>query len=64
MIKKARERVGKLYDLDRFEDVDERLTFIRHLLSNHTYSVRQRDREEPPEVGLYSSELPLHLACS
>ena len=50
MIKKARESVGKLYDLERFEDIDERLVYIRQLLANHTYSVRQHDREEPPEV--------------
>ena len=50
MIKKARELVGKLYDLERFEDIDERLVYIRHLLANHTHSVRQHDRDEPPEV--------------
>ena len=50
MIKKARESVGKLYDLERFEDIDERLIYIRQLLANHTYSVRQQDREESPEV--------------
>ena len=50
MIKKARKSVGKLYDLERFEDIDERLIYIRQLLANHTYSVRQQDREESPEV--------------
>lgn len=50
MIKKAREWVGKLYDLERFEDVDERLIYIRRLLADHTYSVRLGDREVPPEV--------------
>jgi len=50
MIKKARESVGKLYDLERFEDIDEQLVYIRQLLANHTYSVRRDDREEPPEV--------------
>ena len=42
--------MGKLYDLERFEDIDERLIYIRQLLANHTYSVRQQDREESPEV--------------
>lgn len=50
MIKKAREWVARLYDLERFEDVDERLLYIRRLLEDHTYSVRKSDREVPPEV--------------
>ena len=50
MIKKARESVGKLYDLEQIEDIDNQLVSIRQLLANHTYTVRQHDREEPPEV--------------
>lgn len=50
MIKKARDVVGSLYSLERFEDIDERLRHIRHLLADHTYSVRQGDRKDPPEV--------------
>ena len=42
--------VGTLYGLERYEDVNERLVYIRHLLADHTYSVRQGNREDPPEV--------------
>ena len=50
MIKKARDMVGTLYDLERYEDVNDRLVYIRHLLTDHSYSVRQDNREDPPEV--------------
>ena len=50
MIKKARKSVGKLYDLEQFEDINEQLIYIRQLLANHTYSVQQQDQEESPEV--------------
>jgi hypothetical protein len=53
MIKKAREWVGRLYKLERFEDNDERLIHIRHLLKDHTYSVRKLDREQLAEVCLH-----------
>ena len=45
MIKKAREWVGKLYGLERFEDVGEGLIYVHRLLADHAYSVRQSDRE-------------------
>jgi len=54
MIKKAREWVGRLYELERFDDNAERLVYIRHLLADHTYSVRKLDREQPPEVYSHS----------
>jgi hypothetical protein len=57
MMKKAREYVGTLYELERFEDKDERLIYIRHLLADHTYSVRRIDREEPPEVYSHFQEV-------
>ena len=57
MIKKAREWVAKLYGLERFEDVEDRLIYIRGLLADHTYSVRESDREVPPEVCIEPSEL-------
>ena len=50
MIKKAGDVMGTLYGLERIKDIDERLLNIRHLLADHTYSVRQSDREEPSEV--------------
>jgi hypothetical protein len=50
MIKKARESVEELYELERFENNDERRIYIRHLLVDHTYSVRKLDREQPLEV--------------
>ena len=50
MIKKARDLVGTLYDLERYEDVNDRLVYIRHLLADHSYLVHQDNREDLPEV--------------
>ena len=50
MIKKARDMVGTLYGLERYENVNERLDYIRHLLADHSYLVRQGNQEDPPEV--------------
>ena len=52
MIKKARDRVGRLYDLHTFEDDEERLVHIESLLQGHSYAVRQCDRTKRPEVSL------------
>ena len=57
MIKKAREWVGRLYELERFEDNDEHLIYIRHLLKDHTYSVRKLHREQPAEVHSHSKAM-------
>jgi hypothetical protein len=51
MMKKARDRVGKLYNLHRFEDDDERRLHVDSLLASHTYVVRQCDRTKEPEVS-------------
>jgi hypothetical protein len=53
MIKKAREWVSRLYELERFKDNHERLIHIRHLIKDHTYSVRKLDREQLAEVCLH-----------
>ena len=50
MIKKARERVGRLYKLRSFEEDKERLENVEGLLRNHAYTVRQCDRMKAPEV--------------
>ena len=59
MIKKAREWVEKLYGLERFEDVGERLIYVRCLLADHTYSVHQSDWEVSLEVCSELSELQI-----
>ena len=61
MIKKAREWVGKIYGLERFEDVGKQLIYIRRLLTDHAYLVRQSDQEVALEV---CNELPkLQITC-
>lgn len=50
MIKKARERIGRLYKLHSFEEDNARLEHITGLLQSHTYLVRQCDRARDPEV--------------
>jgi len=53
--------VGKLYDLEKFEDIGGRLIYVRRLLADHAYSVRQSDRKVSLEV---CSELPeLQITC-
>jgi hypothetical protein len=50
MIKKARDCVGRLYNLHRLED-DERRILIDQLLLDFTFTVRQCDRANEPEVS-------------
>ena len=50
MIKKARARVGRLYNLHAYEEDNARLERVEELLESHTYIVRQSDRTKKPEV--------------
>lgn len=50
MIKKARERVGRLYKLYPIEEDNARLERVKDLLESHAYSVRECDRTKEPEV--------------
>ena len=50
MIKKAQERVGRLYQLYPIEEDNARLERVKDLLESHTYSVRECDRTKGPEV--------------
>ena len=52
MIKKAQERVGRLYKLYPIEEDNTRLERVKGLLQSHTYSVRECDRTKEPEVRL------------